>query len=131
MHAETTKATKGGGCLKMPLQPISNRDHNLPIIRSSGNEVLRAGPVVSFNFVPQDTTNVDPSKPAPAPKWLFNVTYSWYQDFLSSHTFQHVNPSLSYNFTDNIGLTLGYEWGQIEATGKKVDLTTISLTVRN
>jgi hypothetical protein len=100
-------------------------------IFSAHNEVLRAGPVISLNFIPQDTTNVDPSKPAPPPKWLFNVTYSWYQDFFSSHTFQHVNPSLSYNFTDNIGLTLGYEWGQIETTGKKVDLTTISLTVKN
>jgi hypothetical protein len=100
-------------------------------IFSAHNEVLRVGPVVSLNFVPQDTTNIDPSKPAPTPKWLLNVTYSWYQDFLSSHTFQHVNPSLSYNFTDNIGLTLGYESGQIETTGKKVDLTTISLTVKN
>jgi hypothetical protein len=99
-------------------------------IFSAHNEVLRAGPVVSFNFVPQDNTNVDPAKPTP-PKWLFNVTYSWYQDFFSSHSFQHVNPSLSYSFTDNIGLTLGYEWGQIETTGKNVNLTTVSLTVKN
>jgi hypothetical protein len=100
-------------------------------IFSAHNQVLRAGPVLSFNLIPQDTKNVDPSKPPPPPQWLFNVTYSWYQDFFSSHTFQHVNPTITYNFSDNIGLTLGYERGQIETTGKKIDLTTISLSVKN
>jgi hypothetical protein len=95
------------------------------------NDVFRAGPVVSFNFVPQDEANVDPNKPAQAPKWLFNVTYSWYKDFLSSRTYYHFNPSLSYNFTDNIGVTLGYEVGQIDQTGKKIDMATIGLSVKN
>ena len=93
--------------------------------------MLRAGPVLSLNFIPQETTDVDPNKPPPAPKWLLNVTYSWYRDFLSGRTFEHFNPSFTYNFTDNIGLTLGYERGQIEQTGKKIDLTTVSLSVKN
>ncbi|MGT2501219.1 hypothetical protein ACVOMS_11080 [Bradyrhizobium guangxiense] len=95
------------------------------------DQVLRAGPVISLNFVPQDDRDVDPNKPPPTPKWLFNVTYSWYRDFYSGRTFDHFNPSVTYNFTDNIGLTLAYESGKIEQTGKKVDLTTISLSVKN
>lgn len=99
-------------------------------IFTAHHQVLRAGPVLSLNLIPQETANVDPNKPY-TPKWLFNVTSSWYQDFLSSRTYQHVNPSFTYNFTDNIGLTVSYEWGQVETTGKKVDLATIGLSVKN
>jgi hypothetical protein len=100
-------------------------------IFNHGNEVFRVGPVISLNFVPQDTTNVDPSKAAPAPKWLLNLTYSWYVDLLSQQTFYNLNPSLTYNFTDNVGVSLAYQVGKIDETGKKVNLTTLGLTVRN
>ncbi len=90
--------------------------HNYSIPRST-DQVAQ----LSFNFIPHDTTDADPNKPPPPPKWLLNVTYSWYRDFYSGRTFEHFN----------IGLTLGYESGRIEQTGKKVDLTTISLSVKN
>jgi hypothetical protein len=100
-------------------------------IFSHGSQVFRVGPAVSLNFVPQDTTNVDPSKPPPAPKWLLNLTYSWYVDLLHHQTFNHLNPSLTYNITDNVGLSLAYEVGKIEQNGKQINLTTVGLTVKN
>jgi hypothetical protein len=100
-------------------------------IFSGGNEVFRAGPAVSVSLIPQPTTDADPNKPRPAPQWILNLTYSWYRDFLHGQDFAHWNPSFTYNITDNVGLSLGYEKGKIETNGKDVDLATVSLTVKN
>ncbi len=101
-----------------------------PIFNVSAN-VVRAGPVISATLIPQPLENTDPSKPAPQPQWSLNVTYSWYSDLISGQTFQHFNPSFTYNFTDNIGLTLSYERGKIEQTGNKIDLASIGLSIKN
>jgi hypothetical protein len=100
-------------------------------IFSRGNDVFRAGPAVSLSLIPQPTGDFDPNKPRPAPQWILNLIYSWYHDFLHGQEFQHWNPSLTYNITDNIGFSVGYERGRIETTGKNVNLTTVSLTVKN
>lgn len=111
-------------------QRVSNSTPADPIFNQS-NDVFRAGPVISLNLIPQDSVNVDPNKPAPAPLWILNVTYSWYRDFRNNQTYHHFNPSFTYNFTESIGASIGYESGQVDQTGKKIDLTTISLTIKN
>jgi hypothetical protein len=100
-------------------------------IFARGDEVLRAGPVVALSLIPQPMSDADPNKPPPAPQWILNLTYSWYRDFMHGQEFQYWNPSFTYNFTENIGLTIGYEKGKVETTGKRIDLTTISLSVKN
>lgn len=94
-------------------------------------DVFRAGPAVSVSLVPQPIGSYDPSKPRPAPQWILNLTYSWYTDFLHGQQFQHWNPSFTYNITDNIGFSAGYERGKIETNGKSIDLATVSLTIKN
>jgi hypothetical protein len=112
-------------------QYFQRESNSTDAIFSRGNEVFRLGPAISFNLIPQDTRIVDPNKPAPATQWILNLTYSWYRDLLHGAEFQHWNPSFTYNFTDNLALSIGYEKGKIEATGKSIDLATVSLTVKN
>jgi hypothetical protein len=96
-----------------------------------GNQVTRVGPAISANFIPQSSGEFDPNKPRPTPPWVLNVTYSWYRDLVHGQTFQHWNPSFTYNVTENVGFSVGYERGKVETNGKNIDLTTVSLTVKN
>jgi hypothetical protein len=111
-----------------PANPTTYK--NDPIFNGSGT-VLRSGPVISATLIPQSLVNTDPDKPPPPPQWSFNLLYSWYYDFFSGQKFEHLNPSFTYNFTDNIGLTLSYEKGRIEQTGNKIDLVSLGLSVKN
>jgi hypothetical protein len=111
-----------------PANPTTYK--NDPIFNLGAN-VVRAGPVISATIIPQPLENTDPNKPPPQPQWSFNITYSWYSDLVRRQTFEHFNPSFTYNFTDNIGLTLSYERGKVEQTGNKIDLASIGLSIKN
>ncbi len=111
--------------------PANPTTYKLDPIFNMNSTVLRAGPVISATLIPQPLENTDPDKPPPAPQWSFNVTYSWYNDFFSGQKYEHWNPSFTYNFTDNIGLTVSYEKGKVEQTGAKIDLVSVGLSVKN
>jgi hypothetical protein len=96
-----------------------------------GREVLRAGPGISFSLIPQPEGEFDPKKPRPAPQWILTSTYTWYRDLFHPQDFLHWTTSFTYNVTDNIGVSLGYERGKIDSNGKDIDLATVSLTVKN
>jgi hypothetical protein len=98
---------------------------NDPLFGTS-NQVFRAGPAVSLDIVPLDG---DPVPPA-LRNLTMNFSYSWYQDFIQTRTYQLFNSSLTYNVTDNFGITLAYEKGKIDETGQNIDLTTVGLTVK-
>jgi hypothetical protein len=93
---------------------------------ATANNVARGGPVVALDIVPLDGDPVPPM----LRNFVINMTYSWYQDFYSQRTFQLFNSSLSYNVTDNFAITLAYEKGKVDETGKAIDLTTLGLGVK-
>ena len=92
----------------------------------TSNSVLRGGPAVTFNFWPLD----DPSVPAIIRSTLLTISYSWYQDFLHPRTFSLLESTLQFNITDNVGVALKNQYGQIETTGQNVNLTTAGLTLK-
>jgi type II secretory pathway component PulJ len=92
----------------------------------NSNRVLRAGPALSLDIVAFDGD--------PVPSWLrnitFNLTYTQYQELLRQRSYGHLNTTLTYNVTDNFGLSLSYERGKIDETGQNVDLTMLALSVK-
>ena len=83
------------------------------------------------SLIPQPEGEFDPTKPRPGPQWILTTNYTWYQGLLHAQEFRHLSTSFTYNFTDNIGASISYEKGKIDANGKDIDIATIGLTVKN
>lgn len=90
------------------------------------DSVFRAGPSISLVVAPFD----GPPVPEVLRKIVFMSSYTWYQDFVQSRSFVHYDASLQYNVTDNFGIKVTYEKGQVDENGKDIDLTTAGLTVK-
>jgi hypothetical protein len=90
------------------------------------DRVFRAGPSIALVVTPFD----GPPVPDVLRKIVFSSSYTWYRDFIQTRNFVHYDLSLAYNITDNFGVKVTYEKGQIDESGKDVNLTYAGLTVK-
>ena len=108
------------------VQYFSRVANSIDPLFGTSNQVFRAGPAVALDIVPLDGDPVPPL----LRNMVINLSYSWYQDFIQTRTYQLFNSTLTYNVTDNFGISLAYEKGKIDETGQNIDLTTLGLTVK-
>lgn len=102
---------------------------SLDPIFATRNEALRTGPVLALKITPIQNDAV-------VPHWMqtasFSATYEYLNDIYSRRTYQLLNTALNIpiDSAGHLALQVAYQYGNIEETGGKVNLTTVGLAAK-
>jgi hypothetical protein len=108
----------------------SNRLNSSPDpIFAARNEALRIGPVVALTVAPIQNDAV-------VPHWLqaasFSASYEYLNDVYSRRNYRLFNTALNLplDAEGHLALQVAYQYGNIEETGGRVNLTTVGLSAK-
>jgi hypothetical protein len=107
----------------------SRMNGSLDPIFATRNEALRVGPVIALTIAPVQNDAV-------VPHWMqtasFSASYEYLNDIYSHRNYRLFNTALNLplDSAGHLALQVAYQYGNIEETGGKVNLTTVGLAAK-
>ena len=107
----------------------SQRNGSQDPIFSVHSEAFRIGPVLAVTIAPVQNDFL-------VPHWLqptsLNASFEWLTDTYTHRTYRLYNTAFNFPLdpTGHFGLQFNYQYGQLEATGQKVNLVTAGLAAK-